>query len=96
VASRTQKYAIDLEQMSAHGAAAAQAAESARARTVIYCDKTPIAAIVPFDELTKLEPTEPTESGSDPLLSLCGSCRQDTFVDSVLGDFGSTMLYRRR
>lgn len=96
MATRAKKYAIDLEQMSDPGAAAAQAAESSRARTVIYSDKTPVAAIVPFDELGKLEPTEPTESGSDPLLSLCGACRQDTFVDAVLADFGHTMLYRRR
>ncbi|MBW2528542.1 MAG: hypothetical protein JRI23_30495 [Deltaproteobacteria bacterium] len=94
--SRTKKYAIELDQMSEHGAAAAQAAESSRARTVVYCDKTPVAAIVPFDDLARLEPAQPTETGTDPLLSLCGACRQDAFVDAVLGDFGSTMLYRRR
>lgn len=95
VGQREQKYAIDLEQMSPHGAAAAQAAETSRARTVVYSDKTPVAAIVPFSDLNKLEPAEPTEGGMDPLLSLCGSCRQDVFVDGILGDFGKTMLFHR-
>lgn len=96
MSSRTKRYAIDLGQMSVHGAAAAQAAESSRATTIIYGDDTPVAAIVPVDELSKLAPPEPTEPGSDPLLSLCGACRQDGFVDSILGDFGATLLYRRR
>ena len=93
VSARSQKYAIDLEQMSPHGAAAAQAAETTRARTVIFSDKTPVAAIVPHDDLSRLEPADPAEGGADPLLSLCGSCQQDTFVDHVLTDFGTTMLF---
>jgi hypothetical protein len=89
-----QKYGMPVEQLSPRGSAAAEAAELTRARTVIYRDETPIAAIVPFEDLEALDPTDPAEAGPDPLLSLCGACRQDLFVDSVIGDFGRTMLFR--
>ena len=85
-----------LEQLSARGIAAAEAAELSRARTVIYRDETPIAAIVPFEDLVVLDPADPAETGPDPLLSLCGSCRQDEFVDRVAGNLNKTLLFSRR
>ena len=90
-----QKYGMAVDQLGARGVAAAEAAELTRARTVVYRDEVPIAAIVPFEDLELLDPTDPAEAGPDPLLSLCGSCRQDLFVDSLVGDLGRTMLFRR-
>jgi len=90
-----QKYGMAVQELSARGVAAAEAAEVSRARTIIYRDQTAIAAIVPNEDLEILDPADPGEVGPDPLLSLCGACRQDLFVDSLLGDFGKTMLFRR-
>jgi hypothetical protein len=90
-----QKYGMPLEQLTPRGIAAAEAAELNRARTIIYRDETPIAAIVPFEDLEVLDPSDPAEAGPDPLLSLCGSCRQDQFVDSVIGNLNRTMLFSR-
>jgi len=90
-----QKYGMAVGELSARALAAVEAAETTRARTVIYRDKTPVAAIMPIDDLEAVEPSDPAEAGPDPLLSLCGSCRQDVFADSMLGDFGKTMLFRR-
>ena len=90
-----QRYGMSLAQLPARGVAAAEQAEMVRARTVIYRDQTPIAAIVPVEDLDSVDPPDPGESGPDPLLSLCGQCRQDTFVDSVAADYRGVMLFRQ-
>jgi hypothetical protein len=79
-----QKYGIAVEQLTGQGQAAAQAAERIGARTIIYREKTPIAAVVPLGDLLQLEP-DPGENGDDPLLSLCGTCSSDRFVDRLSG-----------
>jgi len=89
-----QKYGIALDQMSDQGANAARAAERTRARTFIYRDTTPIGAIVPIEDVERLDPPDPGQGGSDPLLSLCGSCRHDSFVDALRGDFSKTVLFQ--
>ncbi len=81
--------------MSAHGQAAVQAAERMAARTIIYRDKVPLAAIVPYGDLDKLDPRDPGESGTDPLLSLCGTMHNDVFVDAMNADMTQTVLFRR-
>lgn len=90
-----QKYGLELDQLSAHGQAAVQAAERVGSRTVIYRDKAAVAAIVPGRDLEKLEANEPTEAGPDPLLSLCGTCSHDVFVDQMNADMSRTALFRR-
>ena len=90
-----QKYGMPVEQLTPRAIAAAEAAELNQARTIIYRDETPIAAIVPVEDLEVLDPADPAETGPDPLLSLCGACRQDAFVDSVVGDVRQAMLFRR-
>lgn len=89
------KYGIVVEQLSPHGAAAVQAAERAGARTIVYRDQAPVAALVPMSDLRELEPTDPGESGGDPLLSLCGKCQEDMFVDSLYGEMNTTSLFRK-
>ena len=89
------KYGIDVEQMSAHGQAAARAAERLQARTVIYREQVPLAVIVPIEDLDRLDPRDPGEGGNDPLLSLAGTCNNDAFVDSMNADLGRTVLFRR-
>jgi hypothetical protein len=89
------KYGIEVDQLSAHGQAAVRAAERHEARTIIYRDQVPLAAIVPASDLNKLDTPDPGESGSDPLLALAGTCHHDVFVDQFHSDLGSTMLFRR-
>lgn len=89
-----ERYGITVEQMSAHGKAAVRAAERLSANTVVYRDQVAVAAIVPAISLARLEPPDPGAGGEDPLLSLCGTCTDDAFVDQ-LGELGTTMLFRR-
>lgn len=90
-----QKFGIPVEQMSTHGQAAAQSAVRTGARTIIYRDASPVAAIVPLADLDKLDPPDPSEAtGEDPLLSLCGTFNNDVFVDR-LSDLSHTALFRR-
>jgi hypothetical protein len=89
------KFGIPVEHMSAHGKAATQAATRGGARTVIYRERVPVAAIVPLTDLRALDPPDPSEiSGEDPLLSLCGTFGDDAFVDQ-LSDLGQTVLFRK-
>jgi hypothetical protein len=90
-----QRYGIDLEQLSPHAQAATQAAERLGARTIIYRDQVPLAAIVPIADLDKLDPPDPADAGADPLLALSGTCSNDTFVDAMSADLGRTNLFRR-
>lgn len=89
------KYGISVEVLSAPCASAAAAAERTLARTLVYRDGVPVAAIVSMDDVRALEPADPGESGQDPLLALCGSCQDDFFVDSLMGDFSQTVLFRK-
>jgi len=89
-----QKYGISVDQMSQHGRAAAQAAERLQSTTIIYRDKVPVAAIIPMEDLDKLDPPDPGAAGDDPLLSMCGTCNNDAFVDQ-LSDLSHTVLFRR-
>lgn len=90
-----QKYGLEVEQLSAHGQAAVQAAERMKARTVVFREKVPVAALVPYDELERMEPADPAENGPDPLLSLSGTCDHDAFVDQMNVDLSQTALFRK-
>ncbi len=89
-----EKYGVSVDQMSPHGRAAAQAAERLQATTIVYRDKVPVAAIIPMEHLEKLDPPDPGAGGEDPLLSMCGTCNHDAFVDQMF-DLGHTILFRR-
>ena len=82
--------------MSTHGLAGVKAVERMSAPTIIYRDKIPVAAIVPHRDLDRLEPRDPGADGDDPLLSFCGSCKHDVFVDMLNDDLGQTMLFIKR
>jgi hypothetical protein len=90
-----QKYGLEVAQLSAHCQAAVQAAERVQARTVIFRERVPVAAVIPIEDLDKLEPSDPAETGPDPLLSLCGTCHHDAFVDQMNADMSRTVLFRR-
>lgn len=89
-------YGISIEALSPQAQSAAAAAERTLARTLIFRDGVPVAAIVSMEDVRALEPADPGESGQDPLLGLCGSCQDDFFVDALLGDFSQTVLFRRQ
>ena len=89
------KYGISVEALSPQAASAVTAAERTLARTLVFRDGVPVAAIVPMEDMRALEPADPGESGQDPLLALCGSCQNDFFVDALLGDFSQTGLFRK-
>jgi hypothetical protein len=89
-----QKYGLTIDQLGPHAQAAAQAAERLGARTIVYRDQVPIAAFVPMSDIAQLDPPDPGASGEDPLLSLCGTCSSDAFVDGMRGELGTTMMFR--
>lgn len=89
------KYGIPLADLPAHCLDAVDAAERARARTLVVRDGHPIAAIVSVTDLDKIDPPDPAGGGGDPLLALCGACRHDEFVDSLGTDFHKTGLWQR-
>jgi hypothetical protein len=91
----TQKYGIPFPDLPAHCQDAADAAESARARTLVMRDGRPIAAIVSITDLDRIDPPDPGAGGADPLLALCGACRHDEFVDGLVTDFNKTGLWQR-
>jgi hypothetical protein len=90
-----QKYGIPFPDLPAHCQDAADTAERAHARTVITREGRAIAAIVPMSDLDRIDPPDPALGGADPLLALCGSCRHDAFVDSLVVDFTKTGLWNR-
>jgi antitoxin (DNA-binding transcriptional repressor) of toxin-antitoxin stability system len=90
-----QKYGIPIADLPTHCLDAVDAAERARARTLITRSGQPIAAIVPMADLDRIDPPDPAASGGDPLLALCGACRHDTFVDGLVSDFSKTNLWNR-
>lgn len=89
-----QKYGITIEQLSANGAAAVRAAERSGAHTTIYRDQLPIAAIISYAEMKSIDSSIEGDTSEDALLTLCGSCAFDSFVDAIVGDFGATMLFQ--
>ncbi len=46
-------------------------------------------------DLDKIDVPDPSLGGVDPLLALCGTCRHDGFVDSLVVDFSKTGLWNR-
>lgn len=80
--------------MSPHGQAAVRAAERHGARTIIYREQVPLAAIIPSADLDKLDPPDPGEHGGDPLLELAGTCHHDAFVDGMNTDLTTTLFKR--
>lgn len=89
------KYGIPIADLPSHCLDAADAAERTRARTLITRGGHPIAAIVPMSDLDKIDPPDPAAEGVDPLLALCGTCRHDEFVDSLITDLSATGLWNR-
>lgn len=90
-----QKYGIPFPDLPGHCQDAVDAAERTRARTLVTRDGHAIAAIVPMTDLDRVDPPDPAASGVDPLLALCGACRHDEFVDSLVHDFTKTGLWHR-
>lgn len=89
------KYGIPLADLPTHCLDAVDAAERSRARTLIVREGQAVAAIVPMPDLDRVDPPDPSASGSDPLLGLCGACRHDEFVDSLTSDLSKTSLWNR-
>lgn len=89
------KYGIPLADLPAHCLDAVDAAERSRARTLIIRDGQAVAAIVAMPDLDRIDPPDPSSSGGDPLLALCGACRHDAFVDELVTDFAKTGLWHR-
>jgi hypothetical protein len=77
------KIALPLAEVPARALEAVAAAERSRARTVVVRDGQPVAAIVPVQDLEKIEPPDPGASGRDRMLDLCGQCQHDEFVASL-------------
>lgn len=91
----SQKYGIPFSDLPSHCLDAVDAAERARARTLVTRGANAVAAIVPMTDLDRIDPPDPAIGGVDPLLALCGSCRHDGFVDSLVVDFTKTGLWHR-
>lgn len=89
------KYGIPLPDLPSHCLDAVDAAERTRARTLVLRGAQPVAAIIPMADLEKVEPPDPGSSGHDPLLALCGACRHDAFVDTLVVDMNRTALWVR-
>jgi hypothetical protein len=90
-----QKYGIPFSDLPAHCQDAVDAAERARARTLVTRDGIAVAAIVPITDLDRIEPPDPGAGGADPLLALCGACQHDEFVDRLVSDFSKTGLWQQ-
>lgn len=90
-----QKYGIPFPDLPAHCQDAVDAAERTRARTLVVRNGVAIAAIVPMTDHDRVDPPDPGSSGADPLLALCGKCKHDEFVDSLVHDFMKTGLWHR-
>ena len=90
-----QKYGIPVTDLPGHCLDAVDAAERMRSRTLVVRGSVAIAAIVPMQDLDKVDPPDPSAGGVDPLLALCGACRHDAFVDSIVGDFSKSGLWQR-
>ncbi len=77
------EYGLALTDLTGAAHAAALAAERTGARTLIFRGREPIAAVVPMSELAELGAAATSPDEPDPLLSLCGTCGADAFVDAL-------------
>ncbi|MFO0662165.1 MAG: hypothetical protein U0165_20375 [Polyangiaceae bacterium] len=77
------RYGLQITDLAARAMDAVEMAERAQGTTVVLRNGHPIAAIVPTEVLDRAEPPDPGASGNDPLLALCGACKQDSFVEEV-------------
>lgn len=89
------KYGIPIADLPQHALDAVDAAEKARARTLVIKNGHAVAAIVGMPDLDRIDPPDPGAAGADPLLALCGTCHHDYFVDSLVVDFTKTALWYR-
>ncbi|HSO00735.1 MAG TPA: hypothetical protein VLS89_20725 [Candidatus Nanopelagicales bacterium] len=90
-----QKYGIPIADLPTHCLGAVEAAERARARTLIVRGGQAVAAIVPMPDLDRIDPPDPSGDAPDPLLALCGACHHDAFIDGLVSDFSRTGLWHR-
>jgi hypothetical protein len=79
-----QRWKLSLNDIPPNILDAIDAVERNQARTVIFREKQPIAALVSSADLDRVDPPDPGAHGDDPLIDLCGSCDQDAFVEAVL------------
>ena len=77
------KFGLPLEQVAARALDAVCAAERSRARTVVLRGDQAVAAIVPIEDLDRIDPPDPGATGRDRMLEMCGSCAHDEFVLSL-------------
>ena len=87
------RYGLPLPDLAARAIDAVEAAERTQAVTVVLRDGAAVAAVVPVDVLDRVDPPDPGAMGGEPLLSLCGTCRLDTFVDQILLAAGAPLAY---
>lgn len=87
------RYGLPLSDLPQRASDAVEAAERAHAITVVLRDGAPIAAIVPVEELDRVDPPDPGATGGDPLLALAGTCKRDAFVDEILLAAGAPVPY---
>ncbi len=89
------RYGIPLQDLASHCLDAVDAAERALSRTLVVRDGHAVAAIVPMTDLDRIDPPDPAAGGTDPLLSICGTCQHDMFVDSLSNDLDKTSMWHR-
>jgi len=90
------RYGIPLQDLASHCLDAVAAAERALSRTLVVRDGHAVAAIVPMTDLDRIDPPDPAAGGNDPLLSICGTCQHDMFVDSLFNDLDKTSMWHRQ
>jgi len=89
------KYGIPIGDLPSHCLDAVDAAERSLARTLIIREGHAVAAIVPMSDLDRIDPPDPSVGGTDPLLSICGTCKHDEFVDALDEELESTASWLR-
>ncbi|MSP24246.1 MAG: hypothetical protein EXR75_03585 [Myxococcales bacterium] len=77
------EYGIAIEQLAEGAHPAVLAAERSGAHTLVFRGSQAVAAIVPMRTLIDRDGALATTDGTDPLLSLCGTCGADAFVDAL-------------
>ena len=78
------RYGLNLLELPERAIDAVEIAERQRGATVILRDGAPVAALVPVEELDRVDPPDPGASGGDPLLALSGTCAHDAFADEMV------------
>jgi hypothetical protein len=87
------RYGLPLQELPVRAFDAVDASERAHAFTVLLRDGAPVAAIVPIEDLDRIDPPDPGASGGDPLMALAGSCKRDAFADNVVLALGGAVAY---